>query len=158
MPKMTPALAKNTLRRALRAIVDPEPPKSEIAKLWEFFKSACAYCGRNLSRNSREGHLDHLVHTGPNHISNRVLACSTCNGDEKRDLSWLPFLKNKVRSRTLFKFRYHRIRAWINQSGKGDAFAMKVGPVDREIEKVIAAFDGAVTRLRRARIVRAVPE
>ena len=95
MPRMTPGYAKNTMRRALRTVIDPEPSASEIAKLWEYFGSACAYCERPLSRGNREGHVDHLISGGTNHISNRVLSCPACNGDEKRDEDWLVFLGRK---------------------------------------------------------------
>ena len=98
MPRVTPALAKNTIRRALRAVIDAEPSRAAIAELWKHFESRCAYCGRVLDKPLREGHIDHLAPTtrgGTNHLSNRVLSCSSCNGDEKRERDWREFLREK---------------------------------------------------------------
>jgi 5-methylcytosine-specific restriction endonuclease McrA len=100
MPKRkTPSYAKNIIRNTLREIVDPVPSEGEILDLWETFGSKCAYCNRPLEQGARQGHIDHLVSTiadGTNHISNRVLACSRCNGDEKRDQNWIEFLRLKA--------------------------------------------------------------
>jgi 5-methylcytosine-specific restriction endonuclease McrA len=87
MPKMTPGYAKNTMRRTLQAVVDTEPTNKEISILWEYFGSACAYCGLPLKKENREGHIDHLVSTtknGVNHISNRVLILFNLQWRRKR--------------------------------------------------------------------------
>src|SRR5688572_18853574 len=88
MGKMTPSGAKNAIRRALFGIVDPHPNASQIHQIWSFFDSSCAYCGRSLVRGNRDAHIDHLVSKGSggsNALSNFVLACGICNGDEKRE-------------------------------------------------------------------------
>mgnify|MGYP001615645828 CR=1 FL=1 len=154
MPGMTAGYAKNIIRRALRAVVDPDPTPSEVAELWDFFGSACAYCERPLKRGAREGHVDHLdpaTAGGTNHISNRVLSCASCNGDEKRESPWLDFLRIKVKDRTLFDSRCQRIEAWVSRHttarpGRFDSELLK-----RETERAVVAFDEALARLRRAR-------
>ena len=88
MPAITPGYVKNVIRRSLREIVDPSPTKEDEERIWKFFNSECAYCGKPLSKLQKQGHIDHLVPSslgGPNHISNRVLSCATCNDAEKLD-------------------------------------------------------------------------
>src|SRR5260221_1078354 len=109
---MTPGQAKNAMRRALRAVLDDGPNPSEIERLWKYFSSTCAYCDRALSKADREGHIDHLISGGTNHISNRVLSCSSCNGDEKRELDWLEFLKKKAPNESVFRSHRDKIQAW----------------------------------------------
>ena len=150
MPKMTPGYAKNTLRRALRAVIDPEPSASEIAKLWEYFGSACAYCERPLSRGNREGHIDHLISGGTNHISNRVLSCPACNGDEKRDEDWLVFLQKKTLDQQIFRARRDRIESW-HEFTKSQEQSRIDAQVQIEIDHAISAFDNAVANLRQMR-------
>lgn len=151
MPRMSAGLAKNHIRRALRAIVDPEPSKRAIARLWEYFKSACAYCGRPLEKNARLGHIDHLVHNGPNHTSNRVLSCPTCNGDEKREGPWLPFLRKKAKNLRVFKARRHRIKEWVTSQAPAKPVGFNAKVLQHEIDGAIRAFDRAVVRLRQKR-------
>lgn len=150
MPKMTPGYAKNTMRRALRAVIDPEPSTSEIAKLWEYFVSACAYCGRPLSRGNREGHVDHLISGGTNHISNRVLSCAVCNGDEKRDEDWVVFLRKKTCDEQVFRKRRQRIESW-RESTKSQEQSRIDAQVQAEIDRAITGFDNAVSNLRQLR-------
>ena len=150
MPKMTPGYAKNTMRRALRAVIDPEPTASEIAKLWEYFSSACGYCGRSLSRGNREGHVDHMISGGTNHISNRVLSCAVCNGDEKRDEEWLLFLRKKTSDEQKYRRRYQRIEVW-RDSTKSQEQSRIDSEVQAEIERAISSFDNAVSNLRQLR-------
>ncbi len=154
MAKMTAGYAKNTIRRALRAVVDPEPSEKEVVKIWDFFSSACAYCGRNLKKGAREGHVDHLVPAtaaGTNHISNRVLSCSVCNGDEKGDEPWLNFLRAKTKDQTLFKNRRKRIEDWMSRNTPLNPSAINSELLKSVTESAVAAFDEAVTRLRGAK-------
>ena len=150
MPKMTSGYAKNTMRRALRAVIDREPSASEIAKLWEYFGSACAYCERPLSRGNREGHVDHLISGGTNHISNRVLSCPACNGDEKRDEDWLVFLQKKTLGQQIFRARRNRIESW-HESTKSQEQSRIDAQVQIEIDRAISAFDNAVANFRQMR-------
>ena len=147
---MTSGYAKNTMRRALRAVIDREPSASEIAKLWEYFGSACAYCERPLSRGNREGHVDHLISGGTNHISNRVLSCPACNGDEKRDEDWLVFLQKKTLGQQIFRARRNRIESW-HESTKSQEQSRIDAQVQIEIDRAISAFDNAVANFRQMR-------
>lgn len=149
---MSAGLAKNVVRRALRAVVDPEPSKRAIASLWEYFKSACSYCGRRLDKAGRLGHIDHLVHNGSNHVSNRVLACHSCNGDEKREGAWLPFLRKKAGSQKIFAERKRRIEKWVATQAPATPLKFDTALLQREIDAVVRTFDRALVRLRRTRI------
>lgn len=153
MPRMSAGLAKNHIRRALRTVVDPEPNKRAIARLWQHFKSACAYCGRRLDKTLRQGHIDHLVHDGPNHISNRVLACPPCNGDEKREGPWLEFLRKKVSRRGVFLARKKTIETWVAGERAQEALKFDRELLQGEIAAVVKRFDRAVARLRRIRLL-----
>lgn len=152
MPKMTAGYAKNTIRRALRAVVDPEPSEKEVAEIWDFFSSALTVvassrrgCGRVMSI------LVPATAAGTNHISNRVLSCSGCNGDEKGDEPWLNFLRAKTKDQTLFKNRRKRIEDWMSRNTPPNPSAINSELLKRVAERAVAAFDEAVTRLRRAK-------
>lgn len=147
MPRMSLPQARNTIRRALRAILDHEPKASEITRLWEYFESSCAYCGITLSKNDRKAHVDHLVHNGPNHIGNRVLSCAQCNGDEKRDRAWLEFLREKVTDEKIFVRRKARIEDWC-KNNPCPKTRCDQHVIEQEIANAIAAFNVAVSRLK----------
>ncbi len=153
MPKYTPGLAKNHIRRALRTVVDPEPSAAEITTLWEYFNSVCAYCASSLDRTKREGDIDHLVAGGTNHISNRVLSCKRCNGDERRDADWQEFLRKKACDEATFNVRRDKIQAWrgSNLSTQPKALDERV---QKEIDTVISAFDTAVKKLRQLKEIK----
>lgn len=148
MGRASLGLAKNIVRRALRAILDREPSVSEKTRVWTHFKSACAYCGKKLLRAARNAHLDHLVHRGPNHISNRVLSCGICNGNEKRDRDWLEFLKGKAPTSAILRRRRSTIESWVASCEATFLPHDKAAYVEREILRVIGAIDGAAERLR----------
>lgn len=96
MGKMTKSQVKNNVKTGLVEVVDPFLDNHKTL-VWDYFKSCCCFCGVDLIRKERKGHIDHLVSKndgGLNHISNRVLACSKCNGDDKRDQDWIKFLKD----------------------------------------------------------------
>jgi hypothetical protein len=108
--------ARNFIARALGQVLDPGPTVADKAHIWDYFESRCAYCGETLRRAERKGHLDHLVPTsadGHNGLSNRVLCCWICNGDERREMEWTQFLKKKCgEDDSLYKSRYARIVEW----------------------------------------------
>jgi len=143
--------AKNVMRRALRAILDRELSDKDENLLWKFFKSACAYCEKRLARKGRKAHLDHLIHRGPNHISNRVLSCGVCNGDEKRDGKWAEFLKKKAPNASTFKRRKSRILEWVRLNRKAFTPHGKSHIVEDEIARVGRSMDRAAKRLRALR-------
>src|SRR2546426_3295520 len=154
MPKMTPGYAKNTICRALRAVVDPEPSAKEIAALWDHFGNACAYCGCALDKKGRGGHIDHLVPTttgGTNHISNRVLSCPPCNGDEKRETPWIEFLHAKITDPTISSERRARIEAWMQCNALAEVRQLDMQALTTEMDRAVQAFDTAVSNLRNTR-------
>lgn len=150
MPRVTPSMAKNTIKRSLRSIVDRELTDSEKSEIWQYFTDKCAYCGKKLARAGREGHIDHLVPTtrgGTNHISNRVLSCPQCNGDEKREKKWQYFLNRKISDLKNRKERIQRIQDWVTKHSHGKK------PIDenilqRQFDNVCKAFDAAVDSLK----------
>lgn len=153
MPSTTIPYARNVIRRALIGIVDPEPTGAEINALWQFFDSSCAYCGRTIDRSRRAGHVDHLVSMsvgGANHVSNRVLSCATCNGDEKRDKDWREFLREKAIDDATYSDRSGLIEDWRAACGTPPQSKADPDYVEHQVASVRAAFDVAVARLRDA--------
>lgn len=154
MAKDTPSIAKNKIRRSLIAICDPYPSKAEENVLWVYFESSCAYCNVPIDRKARTGHLDHLLSSaegGTNNIHNFVLACARCNGDEKRDESWISFLKRKSESELANTQRKEKIENWLSLS------SIKV--LDKElsilkeaiIKEAVENFDLSVNKMRALR-------
>ncbi|MFY1826108.1 HNH endonuclease signature motif containing protein [Myxococcus fulvus] len=124
---------------------------------WAHFDSQCGYCGERLERSSRKGHLDHLIPSsqgGTNHISNRMPSCPACNGDEKKDLPWEPFLQSKCATDEILKERRTRIRSW---QSKFSSVSIQLPPdvhvqLEAAISLAVAAYDNAameVTALKR---------
>lgn len=152
MPRYTPGYAKNVVGRTLRALVDHELTKRQIAEIWDFFRSECVYCGANLVPGRRMGHIDHLVayaDGGANHISNRVLACVPCNSDHKRDMDWQSFLKGRNVNRTDYARRKKRIERWQEQNDSPPTFDSEL--IRIEAERISQAIDNSVRRINRAR-------
>ena len=115
MPAPTPGYVKNIIRRSLREVIDPSPSKKDEQKIWEFFSSKCAYCGKKVRKEYKEGHIDHLVSSscgGSNQISNRVLSCASCNEKEKLDKPWEKFLAQKCSSKRIEAERKEKILKW----------------------------------------------
>jgi regulator of sigma D len=149
---MTVPQARSAIRKALTGIVDPKPRKSAITAMWVHFDRKCAFCRRSLDRDKREGHADHLVagaSRGHNHIYNRVLACGTCNGDQKLDHPWEDFLRSVVCQEEDFTTRKQRIEKW--QQNHKDLCKVDQGQITealRAAENVITVFDQACDKIR----------
>jgi hypothetical protein len=124
------------MRKAIRAIVDP-PPRS-LDPVWEYFESCCAYCGKELDRVRRAGHLDHAVAGGGNQIGNMVLSCASCNGDEKLDMHWRTFLDQKVTDPNIRTERAARIGRWI------ELHPVKPDTPSAEVQERVADLDRLV--------------
>ena len=141
MPAPTPGYIKNMIRRSFRELVDPSPSKKDEKRIWEFFNYECAYCGKKLDKNKKEGHIDHLISSsigGINHISNRVLSCAACNEKEKLDMDWQKFLKSKIPDKDLAEKRKLKIIEWQKQN--------KFYPANESLMKAIeSASDSVVT-------------
>lgn len=138
------------MRRATEEIVDPGP--RSVDQLWEFFNGRCVYCGRELNRGLREGHVDHAESAGGNHLGNLVLACGGCNGDEKREADWRVFLSLKAGDdEATFREREARILRWfaLNPSPAARASA-EVTRIRGEVDELVAAFGAKCAELRDA--------
>jgi len=146
--RVSPSQAKNLMQRALDTILDPPPPTNE--QIWQYFEAQCAYCGSTLNKNDRNGHIDHLIAGGGNHLGNLVLACGPCNGDGKRELSWLDFLNGKVEDQGLKEDRRNKICGWMVmhpaplQETRTPAVETKIG----EIRQLIDDFGKRCAELR----------
>lgn len=149
-PRDTPSMAKNKIRRSLLAIIDPHPSPAEVDDLWGYFESKCAYCGAVIPRESRTGHLDHVLASaagGSNSIHNFVLSCARCNGDDKREGDWRAFL-SRTAEPTVVTARATRIEAWLSRApatGRRPELAMQANKI---VEEAISDFDRAVARMR----------
>ncbi len=149
MPRYTIAYAKNIMRRTIRAIIDAEPTKIEIAQVWEYFKGECAYCGRKLNRATKDAHIDHLVSAalkGGNALSNRVLSCGPCNGNEKREMPWEEFLRRKNPDKRLFEARRRAILQWQEQVATNKT----PQPSSQDLVNALVAAEGSVQGFEKA--------
>ena len=145
MPSVS--MAKNVMRRAMNEIIDPPPREADIAVMWKHFRDRCAYCDKPLVRSTRDWHRDHLDPYGSNRIANRVLACSICNGDEKRERDWVEFLGAKAG--TDFAERKKRIDDWVTSHADVPGTESNVVRAKREeIERLIERFGIACAELR----------
>jgi 5-methylcytosine-specific restriction endonuclease McrA len=153
MPKDTPSMAKNKIKRALGAILDPHPTENEKAMVWEYFENTCAYCGLVMERKSRAGHLDHVVSTadgGNNSIHNHVLSCWKCNGDEKREMEWVQFLKQKNIDIQSYELRKEKIENWLAKNENKKPTETRA-EAERIIEEALSQFDESVRKMRNLR-------
>ena len=134
--------------------MDHGPAKDDHVLIWRHFDSACAYCGRPLNRNAKEGHIDHLIPAsqgGANAIGNRVLSCANCNEKEKLDHPWEAFLRQKSVSDTVFAARREKIHSWQQlHSVPDDAKLLSLKEeASAKAAQVIELFEQSVEELRR---------
>ncbi len=152
MPAPTPGYIKNMIRRSLREIVDPSPSKGDEERIWQFFNSECAYCGKPLNRAQKEGHIDHLVPSslgGPNHVSNRVLSCATCNEAEKLDGVWEEFIVRKNPEPAILQGRVAKIHEWQQLNRKPTLDREKLREIESLSDSVVAFYEDKVRAARR---------
>jgi hypothetical protein len=152
----SPSQARNSIKKCLKTILDPKPTATEINQLWDYFDSSCAYCGIHIDRVSRTGHKDHLVaqsEGGLNGLSNLILSCSICNGDEKLESDWQQFLKMKCTDNSeLFDQRRKKILGWIETNGGRERISEQEQTlVDVAFNQINAVFSEQVEDLRRHR-------
>ena len=152
MPKTTTAYVRNIIRRGLIELVDPSPDKDDVTLVWIHFDSSCAYCGRPLKREAREGRIDHSRASsqgGANAIGNRVLACGPCNDDEKLDQHWEAFLRVKVEADDVFEARRKRILEWQTRNPLADEtrHTELTSAAKQKAAEVIKVFDEKVREL-----------
>ena len=154
MPEPTPGYVKNMIRRSLREIIDPSPIKEDVEKIWKFFDSKCAYCGKPLRKFQKEAHIDHLFPAslgGPNHISNRILSCAACNEAEKLDGEWHEFILRKNQDPEVVRTRVARIREWQKLNGEPVLDKNKLREIERLSDLTAAYYDVQVEKARRLR-------
>ena len=126
------------MRRAVDEILDRSP--QNFASLWRHFAGQCAYCGKQLDAEGRDWHIDHADPRSGNYLGNRVLACATCNSDEKREMNWSDFLGTKAAGPSLIK-REATIRSWFLQHARpAPAHSSEVLAKRAEIDEVVVAF------------------
>ena len=142
-------MAKNQMGRAVEAIVDPWPTSK--APVWDYFQARCAYSGAALSRASREGHIDHATPGAGNHLGNLVLACSSCNGDEKLDSDWREFVNQKVSDAEVRRTRIAKIASWQAMHPRPDwTPTPEIEAIETELREMIVAFGVKCAELRKA--------
>lgn len=141
--------AKNFMGKTVEEIIDPPPSKSDKTGIRKYFDNKCAYCGAVIE--PRKGHLDHAVPMDGNHIGNLVLACATCNGDQKRETDWLTFLKTKASGQVLLQ-RKDQIKKWMKQhpSPKRPALSQQSKTVKQKLDKLIETFGRECGTLRKS--------
>ena len=142
------------MRRSLVAIYDPHPSKTEVNELWKYFESRCAYCGEPIERESRTGHLDHLVPSsegGSNNIHNHALSCARCNGDEKREESWNSFLATKSENPSVHEERKAKIECWQALAPAQSKNQEFISDSETIIKEAIESFEVSVSKMRALR-------
>jgi len=83
------------------------------------------------------------------HLGNRILACGPCNGDEKRESSWLEFLQQKTPDPVLLSTRRARIEAWLeSHPRKAAATSPQIERVRAQLEEIVDQFAVKCTKLR----------
>lgn len=156
MPLLRPPQARNAIKKALYGLLDKPLKRPQWDELWQFFDSQCAYCGVSLDRSRREGHADHLVSVslgGTNGMSNFVLSCGRCNGDDKRDMDWEPFLAQGNPDPCMHEERRQRILRWIElHEGTVPHRAPVLAEfVESQVSRALECFNQAVDNVRTAR-------
>ena len=154
MPAPTAGYVKNMIRRSFRELVDPSPTRKEVQAIWQFFCSQCAYCGKEINKARKEGHIDHLVSSargGSNNVSNRVLSCATCNEKEKLDMPWEDFLAQKSHDTIAASRRKKRILKWRSKHKMTMPKKEVLLGVDSLSKEVIKLYDEKVQQARQLR-------
>ena len=150
---MTPSQARNVIKKCLKALIDPKPKKHDKDEVWSYFNNECAYCGDTLTQESRKGHIDHLyseMEGGSNRLSNLVLTCATCNGDEKREANWHEFLAEKCGSDSMaYRERSQKIANWIEiNGGQPKLTKEEIYMLSSEFDRVNQVLNESVEKLR----------
>jgi hypothetical protein len=141
---------KNLMRRALADAIDPPPGPHAQQALRDYFENKCAYCGAEAI--PRQGHIDHATRSGGNSLGNLLLACSPCNGDQKREKDWAQFLHEKCgKDQETFERRRQHIQTWMERHRRQEAEQpVEVRDAREAAEKAIDAFAVAYGRVRDA--------
>jgi hypothetical protein len=82
-------------------------------------------------------------------LGNLVLACGSCNGDEKREASWHEFLKQKTTDLALRSARQARIEAWFDShASRTRAAVPEVEELSADLERLVEQFGVKCAELR----------
>lgn len=129
--------------------MDPPPSSKDKKTIRDHFRNTCAYCGAVFEPG--KGHLDHAVPGGGNHIGNLVLACNTCNGDEKQEKDWHIFLETKAQGEELQQ-RTQLIKDWMskNPRPKRPALSKHAKRVKQKLDNLIETFGRECGTLRKS--------
>jgi hypothetical protein len=151
--RISPSQAKNFIRRALVAIIDPPPSMKALQRIWDHFDSRCAYCDVELVPGRKAAHYDHLVSKGGNHLGNLVLSCAKCNEEEKLDLPWEDFLDSKAPDPAIWALRAKRIHEWrAAWAAEREAISPElVQLAEQATMEVLEIFERKIEELRSAR-------
>jgi hypothetical protein len=80
-----------------------------------------------------------------------VLACGSCNGDEKRETAWRAFLSQKAGDKAAYRERESRILEWFalhpRPASRGSADVLRIR---EEIDELIATFGAKCAELKQA--------
>jgi hypothetical protein len=146
----TLSMVKNMMRRSVRELLGPRPTPNQENEIWAFFAFRCTYCDKEIARERREGHIDHADPAAGNHLGNLILACSICNGDEKREQHWELFLQAKCQDATLFSERKEKILLWQKAHPIAEAkpLSLEVEAAVERTEEAMAQFEAAFKALR----------
>lgn len=135
--------------RVIAATLDPAP--KDFQPVWDHFESSCAYCGVLIERSSRKGHMDHAESKGGNHLGNFILACESCNGNEKREMHWRDFLAVKVPDELVRAERIARIEQWAELNPARPASSSpEVRAKEAELRAMVEDFGVKCAELREA--------
>ena len=150
---MTPSQARNSIKRSLKAVIDPVPKAKDKNSIWSFFDNRCAYCDCQIERESRTGHIDHLIAEmdgGSNRLSNLVLTCAVCNGDEKREMDWQEFIAEKWESEKQGQtLRIEKIEKWVKINGGMPRLSEhQLSSLRLHFDRINSIFSDAVDELR----------
>ena len=150
---MTPSQARNAIKRSLKALIDPKITKADKTIIWQYFENSCAYCGCELIPNERKAHIDHVIpeaEGGSNRLCNLILSCSTCNGDEKREMPWQDFLAIKQDSKSeAYKRRYHKIMSWFElQAGSPTITNEQQALLKSAFDEINACYSNVVEQIK----------
>ena len=141
--------AKNVMLRAMQEILDPSP--LDVGPVWDYFESSCVYCDLPLDLGGRSAHIDHAEAAAGNHLGNLVLACGTCNGDDKRDMDWREFIALRAANGRDAAMRIARIEEWARMHPRSDKrIPRDAERIADEIRTLAADFSAKCSELRAA--------
>jgi hypothetical protein len=86
---------------------------------------------------------------GPNHVSNRVLSCATCNEAEKLDRVWEEFMVRKNPEPAILQGRVAKIHEWQQLNKKPTVDREKVREIESLSNSVVAFYEDKVRAARR---------